>query len=134
MITVSISIVGIDSANSKNNKLQLNFLQFIKIQKVLVLKKIKHLLGLLLIYENTCMLIKNMLINYIKDLTFLAFYGLNQCNTIPWTVTNLVSNYLFNQSEDFKLWYTWSSHELQNFETTNGTEKWQSCYVLIMQI
>lgn len=66
MITVSISIVGIDSANSKNNKLQLNFLQFIKIQKVLVLKKIKHLLGLLLIYmyENTCMLIKNMLINY----------------------------------------------------------------------
>lgn len=83
MITVSISIVGIDSANSKNNKLQLNFLQFIEIQKVLVLKKIKHLLGLLLIYENTCMLIKNMLINYIKDLTFLAFYGLNQCNTIP---------------------------------------------------
>lgn len=56
MITVSISIVGIDSANSKNKKLQLNFLQFIKIQKVLVLKKIKHLLGLLLIYEN--MLIK----------------------------------------------------------------------------
>lgn len=83
MITVSISIVGIDSANSKNNKLQLNFLQFIKIQKVLVLKKIKHLLGLLLIYEN--MLIKEMLINYmyIKDLAFLAFYGLNQCNTIP---------------------------------------------------
>lgn len=83
MITVSISIVGIDSANSKNNKLQLNFLQFIEIQKVLVLKKIKHLLGLLLIYEN--MLIKNMLINYmyIKDLAFLAFYGLNQCNTIP---------------------------------------------------
>lgn len=83
MITVSISIVGIDSANSKNNKLQLNFLQFIKIQKVLVLKKIKHLLGLLLIYEN--MLIKNMLINYmyIKDLAFLAFYGLYQCNTIP---------------------------------------------------
>lgn len=83
MITVSISIVGIDSANSKNNKLQLNFLQFIKMQKVLVLKKIKHLLGLLLIYEN--MLIKNMLINYmyIKDLAFLAFYGLNQCNTIP---------------------------------------------------
>lgn len=33
MITVSISIVGIDSANSKNKKLQLNFLQFIKIQK-----------------------------------------------------------------------------------------------------
>lgn len=61
MITVSISIVGIDSANSKNKKLQLNFLQFIKIQKVLVLKKIKHLLGLLLIYEN--MLIKKMLIN-----------------------------------------------------------------------
>lgn len=60
MITVSISIVGIDSANSKNKKLQLNFLQFILIQKVLVLKKIKHLLGLLLIYEN--MLIKNMLI------------------------------------------------------------------------
>lgn len=56
MITVSISIVGIDSANSKNKKLQLNFLQFIKIQKVLVIKKIKHLLGLLLIYEN--MLIK----------------------------------------------------------------------------
>lgn len=85
MITVSISIVGIDSANSKNKKLQLNFLQFIKIQKVLVLKKIKHVLGLLLIYENTCMLIKNMLINYmyIKDLAFLAFYGLNQCNTIP---------------------------------------------------
>lgn len=83
MITVSISIVGIDSTNSKNNKLQLNFLQFIKIQKVLVLKKIKHLLGLLLIYEN--MLIKNMLINYmyIKDLAFLAFYGLYQCNTIP---------------------------------------------------
>lgn len=81
MITVSISIVGIDSANSKNNKLQLNFLQFIKIQKVLVLKKIKHLLGLLLRYEN--MLIKNMLINYIKDLAFLAFYGLNQCKTIP---------------------------------------------------
>lgn len=83
MITVSISIVGIDSANSKNKKLQLNFLQFIKIQKVLVLKKIKHLLGLLLIYEN--MLIKKMLINYmyIKDLTFLAFYGLYQCNTIP---------------------------------------------------
>lgn len=83
MITVSISIVGIDSANSKNKKLQLNFLQFIKIQKVLVLKKIKHLLGLLLIYEN--MLIKNMLINYmyIKDLAFLAFYGLYQCNTIP---------------------------------------------------
>lgn len=83
MITVSISIVGIDSANSKNNKLQLNFLQFIEIQKVLVLKKIKHLLGLLLIYEN--MLIKNMLINYmyIKDLAFLAFYGLYQCNTIP---------------------------------------------------
>lgn len=83
MITVSISIVGIDSANSKNKKLQLNFLQFIKIQKVLVLKKIKHLLGLLLIYEN--MLIKKMLINYmyIKDLAFLAFYGLNQCNTIP---------------------------------------------------
>lgn len=83
MITVSISIVGIDSANSKNNKLQLNFLQFIKIQKVLVLKKIKHLLGLLLIYEN--MLIKKMLINYmyIKDLAFLAFYGLYQCNTIP---------------------------------------------------
>lgn len=103
MITVSISIVGIDSANSKNKKLQLNFLQFIKIQKVLVLKKIKHLLGLLLIYEN--MLIKKMLINYmyIKDVAFLAFYGLNQCNTIPWTVTNLVSNYLFNQSEDFKL-------------------------------
>lgn len=61
MITVSISIVGIDSANSKNKKLQLNFLQFILIQKVLVLKKIKHLLGLLLIYEN--MLIKKMLIN-----------------------------------------------------------------------
>lgn len=83
MITVSISIVGIDSANSKNNKLQLNFLQFIKIQKVLVLKKIKHLLGLLLIYEN--MLIKKMLINYmyIKDLAFLASYGLYQCNTIP---------------------------------------------------
>lgn len=83
MITVSISIVGIDSANSKNKKLQLNFLQFIKMQKVLVLKKIKHLLGLLLIYEN--MLIKNMLINYmyIKDLAFLAFYGLYQCNTIP---------------------------------------------------
>lgn len=83
MITVSISIVGIDSANSKNNKLQLNFLQFIKIQKVLVLKKKKHLLGLLLIYEN--MLIKKMLINYmyIKDLAFLAFYGLYQCNTIP---------------------------------------------------
>lgn len=83
MITVSISIVGIDSANSKNKKLQLNFLQFIKIQKVLVLKKIKHLLGLLLIYEN--MLIKKMLLNYmyIKDLAFLAFYGLNQCNTIP---------------------------------------------------
>lgn len=83
MITVSISIVGIDSANSKNNKLQLNFLQFIKMQKVLVLKKIKHLLGLLLIYEN--MLIKEMLINYmyIKDLAFLAFYGLYQCNTIP---------------------------------------------------
>lgn len=83
MITVSISIVGIDSTNSKNNKLQLNFLQFIKIQKVLVLKKIKHLLGLLLIYEN--MLIKKMLINYmyIKDLAFLAFYGLYQCNTIP---------------------------------------------------
>lgn len=83
MITVSISIVGIDSANSKNKKLQLNFLQFIKIQKVLVLKKIKHLLGLLLIYEN--MLIKEMLINYmyIKDLAFLAFYGLYQCNTIP---------------------------------------------------
>lgn len=83
MITVSISIVGIDSANSKNNKLQLNFLQFIEIQKVLVLKKIKHLLGLLLIYEN--MLIKKMLINYmyIKDLAFLAFYGLYQCNTIP---------------------------------------------------
>lgn len=83
MITVSISIVGIDSANSKNKKLQLNFLQFIKIQKVLVLKKIKHLLGLLLIYEN--MLIKNMLINYmyIEDLAFLAFYGLYQCNTIP---------------------------------------------------
>lgn len=83
MITVSISIVGIDSANSKNKKLQLNFLQFIKIQKVLVLKKIKHLLGLLLIYEN--MLIKKMLINYmfIKDLAFLAFYGLYQCNTIP---------------------------------------------------
>lgn len=83
MITVSISIVGIDSANSKNKKLQLNFLQFIKIQKVLVLKKIKILLGLLLIYEN--MLIKKMLINYmyIKDLAFLAFYGLNQCNTIP---------------------------------------------------
>lgn len=83
MITVSISIVGIDSANSKNKKLQLNFLQFIKIQKVLVLKKIKHLLGLLLIYEN--MLIKKMLINYmyIKDVAFLAFYGLNQCNTIP---------------------------------------------------
>lgn len=83
MITVSISIVGIDSANSKNNKLQLNFLQFIKMQKVLVLKKIKHLLGLLLIYEN--MLIKKMLINYmyIKDVAFLAFYGLNQCNTIP---------------------------------------------------
>lgn len=82
MITVSISIVGIDSANSKNKKLQLNFLQFIKIQKVLVLKKIKHLLGLLLIYEN--MLIKKMLINYmyIKDLAFLAFYGLYQCNTI----------------------------------------------------
>lgn len=83
MITVSISIVGIDSANSKNNKLQLNFLQFIEIQKVLVLKKIKHLLGLLLIYEN--MLIKKMLINYmyIEDLAFLAFYGLYQCNTIP---------------------------------------------------
>lgn len=83
MITVSISIVGLDSANSKNKKLQLNFLQFIKIQKVLVLKKIKHLLGLLLIYEN--MLIKKMLINYmyIKDLAFLAFYGLYQCNTIP---------------------------------------------------
>lgn len=83
MITVSISIVGIDSANSKNKKLQLNFLQFILIQKVLVLKKIKHLLGLLLIYEN--MLIKKMLINYmyIKDLAFLAFYGLYQCNTIP---------------------------------------------------
>lgn len=83
MITVSISIVGIDSANSKNKKLQLNFLQFIKIQKVLVLKKIKHLLGLLLIYEN--MLIKKMLINYmyIKDLAFLAFNGLYQCNTIP---------------------------------------------------
>lgn len=83
MITVSISIVGIDSANSKNKKLQLNFLQFIKIQKVLVLKKIKHLLGLLLIYEN--MLIKKILINYmyIKDLAFLAFYGLYQCNTIP---------------------------------------------------
>lgn len=83
MITVSISIVGIDSANSKNNKLQLNFLQFIEIQKVLVLKKIKHLLGLLLIYEN--MLIKKMLTNYmyIKDLAFLAFYGLYQCNTIP---------------------------------------------------
>lgn len=83
MITVSISIVGIDSANSKNKKLQLNFLQFIKIQKVLVLKKIKHLLGLLLIYEN--MLIKKMLINYmyIKDLAFLASYGLYQCNTIP---------------------------------------------------
>lgn len=83
MITVSISIVGIDSVNSKNKKLQLNFLQFIKIQKVLVLKKIKHLLGLLLIYEN--MLIKKMLINYmyIKDLAFLAFYGLYQCNTIP---------------------------------------------------
>lgn len=83
MITVSISIVGIDSANSKNKKLQLNFLQFIKIQKVLVLKKIKLLLGLLLIYEN--MLIKEMLINYmyIKDLAFLAFYGLYQCNTIP---------------------------------------------------
>lgn len=83
MITVSISIVGIDSANSKNNKLQLNFLQFIEIQKVLVLKKIKHLLGLLLIYEN--MLIKKMLINYmyIKDLAFLASYGLYQCNTIP---------------------------------------------------
>lgn len=83
MITVSISIVGIDSANSKNKKLQLNFLQFILIQKVLVLKKIKHLLGLLLIYEN--MLIKEMLINYmyIKDLAFLAFYGLYQCNTIP---------------------------------------------------
>lgn len=83
MITVSISIVGIDSANSKNKKLQLNFLQFIKIQKVLVLKKIKRLLGLLLIYEN--MLIKKMLINYmyIKDLAFLAFYGLYQCNTIP---------------------------------------------------
>lgn len=83
MITVSISIVGIDSANSKNKKLQLNFLQFIKIQKVLVLKKIKHLLGLLLIYEN--MLIKKMLINYmyIEDLAFLAFYGLYQCNTIP---------------------------------------------------
>lgn len=83
MITVSISIVGIDSANSKNKKLQLNFLQFIKIQKVLVLKKIKHLLGLLLIYEN--MLIKKMLINYmyIKDFAFLAFYGLYQCNTIP---------------------------------------------------
>lgn len=83
MITVSISIVGIDSANSKNKKLQLNFLQFILIQKVLVLKKIKHLLGLLLIYEN--MLIKKMLINYmyIKDVAFLAFYGLNQCNTIP---------------------------------------------------
>lgn len=83
MITVSISIVGIDPANSKNKKLQLNFLQFIKIQKVLVLKKIKHLLGLLLIYEN--MLIKKMLINYmyIKDLAFLAFYGLYQCNTIP---------------------------------------------------
>lgn len=83
MITVSIFIVGIDSANSKNKKLQLNFLQFIKIQKVLVLKKIKHLLGLLLIYEN--MLIKKMLINYmyIEDLAFLAFYGLYQCNTIP---------------------------------------------------
>lgn len=83
MITVSISIVGIDSANSKNNKLQLNFLQFILMQKVLVLKKIKHLLGLLLIYEN--MLIKKMLINYmyIEDLAFLAFYGLYQCNTIP---------------------------------------------------
>lgn len=83
MITVSISIVGIDSANSKNKRLQLNFLQFILIQKVLVLKKIKHLLGLLLIYEN--MLIKKMLINYmyIEDLAFLAFYGLNQCNTIP---------------------------------------------------
>lgn len=83
MITVSISIVGIDSANSKNKKLQLNFLQFIKIQKVLVLKKIKLLLGLLLIYEN--MLIKKMLINYmyIKDLAFLAFYGFYQCNTIP---------------------------------------------------
>lgn len=83
MITVSISIVGIDSANSKNKKLQLNFLQFILIQKVLVLKKIKLLLGLLLIYEN--MLIKKMLINYmyIKDLAFLAFYGLYQCNTIP---------------------------------------------------
>lgn len=83
MITVSISIVGIDSANSKNKKLQLNFLQFIKIQKVLVLKKIKHLLGLLLIYEN--MLIKKMLINYmyIEDLAFLAFYELDQCNTIP---------------------------------------------------
>lgn len=83
MITVSISIVGIDSANSKNKKLQLNFLQFILIQKVLVLKKIKHLLGLLLIYEN--MLIKKMLINYmyIEDLAFLAFYGLYQCNTIP---------------------------------------------------
>lgn len=83
MITVSISIVGIDSANSKNKKLQLNFLQFILMQKVLVLKKIKHLLGLLLIYEN--MLIKKMLINYmyIEDLAFLAFYGLYQCNTIP---------------------------------------------------
>lgn len=83
MITVSISIVGIDSANSKNKRLQLNFLQFILIQKVLVLKKIKHLLGLLLIYEN--MLIKKMLINYmyIEDLAFLAFYGLYQCNTIP---------------------------------------------------
>lgn len=85
MITVSISIVGIDSANSKNKKLQLNFLQFIKIQKVLVLKKIKHLLGLLLIHVYENMLIKKMLINYmyIKDLAFLAFYGLYQCNTIP---------------------------------------------------
>lgn len=83
MITVSISIVGIDSAISKNKILQLNFLQFILIQKVLVLKKIKHLLGLLLIYEN--MLIKKMLINYmyIEDLAFLAFYGLYQCNNIP---------------------------------------------------
>lgn len=68
MITVSISIVGIDSANSKNKKLQLNFLQFIKIQKVLVLKKIKHLLGLLLIYEN--MLIEKMWIKIHKRLSF----------------------------------------------------------------
>lgn len=100
MITVSISIVGIDSANSKNNKLQLKFLQSIKIQKFCPQKN-KLLLGLLLICEN--MLMKNMLINYIKDLAFLAFYGLIQCNIIPLTVTNLGSNYLFNQSEDFKL-------------------------------